>query len=157
MDAVLVFFRNNRDLESLLNTWRRPGCDFADQRHQLKSGRLGNDSTDSRFFSLELELMGTMQRVHEHGARVSLLGDFLGRGDPIHNRHSKIEDDDVRLELINLGDRLSTVAGLPANDKCRIGGLQKSPKLLAHALAVVDDQDSNHAPPEAKRYLPRTA
>ena len=53
-----------------------------------------------------------MHGVHEHGDGGNQLGKLSGRFEAIHKRHDEIENDEIGLEFLSLGDGFLSIGGL---------------------------------------------
>src|SRR4051795_2297502 len=91
-----------------------------------------------------LEHLGLLAQrgAHDHaGARVEL-DDLLEGGEAVLLGHRDVEGRELGLELLEAGDRLIAVAGLPDHLVAALG--QRVADHLPHERGIVDYQDSGH-------------
>ena len=72
-----------------------------------------------------------------------MLGQRLGGGDAVHDRHAHVQADDVGARLLRDGDRLATVPGL-ADHLDPVGLREQARDAAPDDRVVVDEQDPDH-------------
>src|SRR3954465_7080887 len=110
--------------------------------HALGLERLDHEVARAELDRLEHLGLLAQRGAHDHaGARVEL-DDLLEGGEAVLLGHRDVEGGELGLELLEAGDRLIAVAGLPDHLVAALG--QRVADHLPHERGIVDYQDSGH-------------